>query len=62
MGGYQATAHLDLTEVLYDLIPDSAAVRKGYAFGRAVMATPSGLVFAYTGGSLHIPETAQRKI
>lgn len=54
MGGYQATAHPDLTEVLYDLIPDSAAVRKGYAFGRAVMATPSGLVFAYTGGTHYI--------
>jgi len=54
LGGYQATAHPDLTEVLYDLIPDSVAVRKGYAFGRAVMATPTGLAFAYTGGTHYI--------
>ena len=50
MGGYRATAHTDLIEVLYDLISDSA-VRKAYAFGRPVMATPTGLVFAYTGGT-----------
>ena len=53
MGGYRATAHPDLTEILYDLISDSA-VRKGYAFGSAVLATPSGVVFAYTGGTHYI--------
>ena len=53
MGGYEASAHPDLIEILYDLTPDSA-VRKGYAFGRPVMATPTGLVFAYTGGTHYI--------
>ena len=45
MGGYQASAHPDLIEILHDLAPDPA-VRKGYAFGRPVMAAPTGLVFA----------------
>jgi len=53
MGGYKAGAHPDLTPILYDLIPDPA-VRKGYAFGRPVIATPTGLVFAYTGGTHNI--------
>ena len=53
MGGYKASAHPDLTEILYDLAPDSA-VKKGYAFGTAVMATPTGLVFAHTGGTHYI--------
>src|SRR6266496_3511605 len=53
MGGYEVSAHPDLIEILYDLIPDSA-VRKGYAFGRPVMSTPTGLVFAYTGGTHYI--------
>ena len=49
MGGYKAAAHSDLTPILYDLIPDPA-VTKSYAFGTPVMATPTGLVFAYAGG------------
>lgn len=53
MGGYRAAAHPDLTPILYDLIPDRA-VRKGYAFGKPVMATPTGLVFAYAGGTHYI--------
>ncbi len=53
MGGYRAAAHPDLTEILYELVADST-VRKGYAFGRAVMATPAGLVFGYTGGTHYI--------
>lgn len=50
MGGYRTTAHTDLTSILYDLITDRA-VRKGYVFGKPVMATPTGLVFAYGGGT-----------
>jgi hypothetical protein len=52
-GGYRSTAHSDLTPILYDLIHDPA-VRKGYAFGTPVMATPTGLVFAYAGGTDYI--------
>jgi hypothetical protein len=52
-GGYRSAAHTDLTPILYDLIRDPA-VRKGYAFGRPVMATPTGLVFAYAGGTHYI--------
>ncbi len=62
MGGYRSGAHPDLTSVLYDLIPDPA-VRKAYAFGKPMMASPTGLVFAYVGGhALHLPKTARRKI
>jgi hypothetical protein len=53
MGGYRPSAHTDLISILYDLIPDPA-VKKGYAFGKPVMATPTGLVFAYTGGTHYI--------
>src|SRR5689334_18887059 len=53
MGGYRPSAHTDLISILYGLIPDPA-VKKGYAFGRPVMATPTGLVFAYTGGTHYI--------
>jgi hypothetical protein len=53
MGGYETRTHPDLTSILYDLIADPA-VRKGYAFGRPVMATPTGLVFAYAGGTHYI--------
>lgn len=53
MGGFEARTHPDLTSILYDLIADPA-VRKGYAFGRPVMATPAGLVFAYASGTHYI--------
>ena len=53
MGGYGTRTHPDLTSILYDLIADPA-VRKGYAFGRPVMATPTGLVFAYASGTHYI--------
>ena len=53
IGGYRSSAHSDLTPILYDLIPDPA-VRKGFAFGKPVMATPAGLVFAYAGGTDYI--------
>lgn len=53
MGGYKAGAHSDLTQILYDLILDPA-VKKSYAFGVPVMATPTGLVFAYAGGTHYI--------
>jgi hypothetical protein len=53
MGGYGTRTHPDLTSILYDLIPDPA-VRKGYALGRPVMATPNGLVFAYASGTHYV--------
>ncbi len=53
MGGYGTRTHPDLTSILYDLIADPA-VRKGYAFGRPVMATLTGLVFAYASGTHYI--------
>jgi hypothetical protein len=53
MGGYRTGAHPDLTPILYELSSDPA-VRKGYAFGTPVMATPAGLVFAYAGGTHYI--------
>jgi hypothetical protein len=52
-GGYRSTAHTDLIPILYDLIHDPA-VRKGYVFGTPVMATPTGLVFGYAGGTHYI--------
>jgi hypothetical protein len=53
MGGYRTGAHPDLIPILYQLISDPAD-RKGYAFGEPVMATPTGLVFAYAGGTHYI--------
>jgi hypothetical protein len=53
MGGYKTSAHTDLTSIFYDLIPDNT-VRKGYAYGKPVMATATGLVFAYAGGTHYI--------
>jgi hypothetical protein len=52
-GGYETRTHPDLTSILYDLLPDRA-VRRGYAFGRPVMATPTGLVFAYASGTDYV--------
>ena len=49
-GGYETRTHPDLISILYDLVADPA-VKKGYAFGRPVMATPTGLVFAYASGT-----------
>jgi hypothetical protein len=53
MGGDGTRTHPELTSILYDLIAD-LAVGKGYAFGRPVMATPTGLVFAYASGAHYI--------
>ena len=53
MGGYETRTHPDLTSIFYDLIADPA-VRKGYAFGRPVIATPTGLGFAYASGTHYI--------
>lgn len=52
-GGYETRTHPDLTSILYDLVADPAVI-KGYAFGRPVMATPTGLVFAYASGTHYI--------
>jgi hypothetical protein len=53
MGGYEVRAHPDLVSILYDLIDDNG-VRKGWAYGRPVMANRQGLVFAYAGGTHYI--------
>jgi hypothetical protein len=53
MGGYSTRTHPDLIPILYELISDPA-VRKGFAFGQPVLATPTGLVFAYAGGTHYI--------
>ena len=53
MGGYGTRTHPELTSILYELIADPA-VRKGHAFGRPVLATPTGLVFAYAGGTHYV--------
>ena len=52
-GGYSTRTHPELTSILYELISDPA-VKKGYAFGRAVLATPAGLVFAYATGTHYV--------
>jgi hypothetical protein len=52
-GGYEVRAHSDLTPILYGLITDTA-VRKGYAYGRPVIATSKGLIFGYAGGTHYI--------
>jgi len=53
MGGYGTRTHPELSSILYELIADPQ-VRKGYAFGRPTMATPTGLVFAYASGTHYI--------
>jgi hypothetical protein len=50
MGGYGTRTHPELTSILYGLVADPA-VRRSHAFGRPVLATPAGLVFAYAGGT-----------
>jgi hypothetical protein len=53
MGGYRARTHPDLISILYGLVAEGG-VRKGYLYGRPVLAAPSGLVFAYAGGTHYI--------
>jgi hypothetical protein len=53
MGGYEVRTHPDLISILYDLVAESG-VKKGYAYGRPVMANPKGLVFAYAGGTHYV--------
>jgi len=53
MGGYEIRAHPDLISVLYPLVTEEG-VRKGYAYGRPVMANANGLVFAYAGGTHYV--------
>jgi len=52
-GGYEVRSHPDLIDILYGLVIDSG-VRKGYAYGRPVMANQNGLIFAYAGGTHYI--------
>jgi hypothetical protein len=47
------TAHSDLIPILFALVT-VGGVRKGYAYGRPVMANPNGIVFAYAGGTHYI--------
>ena len=53
MGDYETRTHPDLVPILYALVTE-VEVRKGYAYGRPVMANPSGLVFAYAGGTHYL--------
>ena len=53
MGGYEIRSHPDLISVLYPLVTEEG-VRKGYAYGRPVMANANGLVFAYAGGTHYV--------
>jgi hypothetical protein len=53
INGYEVQTHPDLISILYSLVAESE-VKKGYAYGRPVMATPNGLVFAYAGGTHYI--------
>ena len=53
MGGYELWTHPDLISILYDLVAERG-VKKGYAYGRPVMANPKGLVFAYAGGTHYV--------
>jgi len=48
--GYEVRAHPDLSSILYDLVRDPS-VKKGWAYGRPVMAGSNGLVFAFAGGT-----------
>ena len=50
MGGYEVRVHPDLIEILYDLVSEGQ-VKKGCAYGKPVVATSGGLVFAYAGGT-----------
>ena len=47
---YKTRTHPDLAEMLFDLAPE-AMVRKGYAYGRPVIANKQGLIFAWAGGN-----------
>jgi hypothetical protein len=47
---YARIAHPDLVPILYDLIGDNE-VRKGSAYGKPVMASRRGVVFAYASGT-----------
>jgi hypothetical protein len=45
---YEVRTHSDLTEILFELVADSD-VRKGYTYGRPVVANGAGLIFAWAG-------------
>jgi toxin ParE1/3/4 len=47
---YEARSHPDLAEILFELAPDTA-VRKGYVYGRPVIANRYGLILAWAGGT-----------
>jgi hypothetical protein len=51
--GYVVRCRPDLTEIMYDLTPDSS-VTKDYAYGRSVLANPKGAIFAYAAGTHHV--------
>ena|SRR5450755_2580845 len=53
MGGYEIRTHPDLTSILYDLVAESG-VKKGYVFGRPMLANPKGIVFAYASGTHYV--------
>jgi hypothetical protein len=47
---YDTRTHPDLAEILFELAPDPA-VKKGYVYGRPVIANRHGLIFAWAGGT-----------
>jgi len=53
IGGYETRTHYDLIPILFALVTEGG-VRKGYAYGRPVLAAPNGVVFAYASGTYYI--------
>ena len=51
--GYEIRSHPDLESYLFSLITEEG-LRKGFAFGRPVIANSGGLVFAWAGGTHYI--------
>ena len=51
--GYVVRSHPDLTEILYDLIPESS-VKKDYVYGRPVLVNSEGVIFAYADGTHYV--------
>ena len=47
---YETRTHPDLTQILFELATDPA-VRKGYVYGRPVVANRNGLILAWAGGT-----------
>lgn len=51
--GYEIRSHPDLESYLFPLIEEDG-LKKGFAFGRPVIANSNGLVFAWAGGTHYI--------